>query len=99
MEDMNQCFKWVNQYRVNEDKKVKGIFLPSQFRRIEKEDSKKRIWFEKNEIDFAKDFNICVLPTSELFKAVVYVLEGNRLLRSDIEKRILEANPLCKLLD
>jgi len=99
MADMNQCDKWVKLYRLNENKKVKGIFLPSQFRRTENLDSKKRLSFEKNEIDFAHDFNICVLPTSELFKAVVYILKGNKLSRNEIEKKILEADPICKLLD
>jgi len=99
MADMNQCDKWVKQYRLNENKKVKGIFLPSQFRRTEHQDSTKRLRFEKNEIDFARDFNICVLPTNELFKAVVYILEGNKLSRNEIEKKILEAAPLCKLFD
>lgn len=43
LEDMNQCFKWVNQYRVQEKKKVKGIFIPCQFRRTETVDSKKEL--------------------------------------------------------
>jgi len=98
LDDMNQCFKWVNQYRVKEKKKVKGIFLPNQFRRTETLDSKKRLTFEPNEIEFAQDFKICVLPTSELFKAVVHILKGNKLSRNEIEKRILEANPICKLV-
>lgn len=98
LNDMNQCFKWVNQYRVQEKKKVKGIFLPNQFRRTETLDSKKRLMFEPNEIEFAQDFKICVLPTSELFRAVVHILEGNKLSRNEIEKRILEANPICKIV-
>jgi hypothetical protein len=98
LDDMNQCFKWVNQYRVQEKKKVKGIFLPNQFRRTERLDSKKRLMFEPNEIEFAQDFEICVLSTSELFKAVIHILKGNKLSRNDIEKRILEANPICRLV-
>jgi len=98
LEDMNQCFKWVNQYRVQENKKVKGIFIPNQFRRTETLCSKKRVMFEPNEIEFAQDFDICVLPTSELFRAVVHVLKGNTISRNEIEKRILIANPVCRLL-
>jgi len=98
MENMNQCHKWVNQYRVKEKEKVLGIFLPNQFRREELPDSKKRLHFEPNEIEFAKDFKICVLPTVELFNAVKYVLQGNKLPREENEKRILEADAICKLI-
>lgn len=98
LSDINQCFRWVNEYRVQEGKKVKGIFLPNQFRRTEPLDSSKRLHFETNEIDFAKDFNICILPTSELFKAVRYVLEENTLSREDIESKMLDAEPICILV-
>lgn len=97
--DMNQCFKWVNQYRVKEKKKVKGIFVHNQFRRTEPLGSKKRLKFELNEIEFSRDFKICILSTSELFKAVVHILGGKKLSRNEIEKRILEANPICKLVE
>jgi hypothetical protein len=99
MADMNQCDKWVKEYFVTENKNVKGIFVPSQFRRTETEDSKMRLKFEPNEIEFAKRFNLCVLPTVELFKAVVHVLKGNQLPREEIERKILEAKPICKLVD
>ncbi len=97
--DMNQSDKWVKQYRVQENKKVKGIFLSNQFRRTEEPESKLRLKFEPNEIEFAKDFNLCVLPSVELFKAVVAVLNGKKIPRELIEKRILEASPICKIVD
>jgi hypothetical protein len=97
--DMNQCDKWVKEYFISEKKIVKGIFIPNQFRRTENEDPKLRLKFEPNEIEFAKRFQLCVLPTVELFKAVVHVLNGNKLPRDEIEKRILEAKPICKLVD
>lgn len=96
--DMNQCLKWVLEYR-NEGKVTKGIFVPNQFRRIEKLNSEMRTHFEPNEMKFAKDFHLCILPTCEIFKAVVEVLKGNKIKREEIEKRILEASPICKLVD
>ena len=62
-------------------------------------DSEKRLTFAPNEVQFARDFKICVLPTSELFKAVVRVLDGSKLSRNEIEKKILDADPICKLVE
>jgi len=97
--DMNQCDKWVKEYFISENKKVKGIFIPNQFRRTEAEGSDLRLKFEPNEIEFAKRFQLCVLPTVELFKAVVHVLKGNNLTREEIENKILKADPICKLIN
>ena len=97
--DLNQCDKWVKQYRVKEGKKVKGIFVSNQFRRSEKESSKLRLHYEPNEIEFANDFKLCIIPTTELFKAVVYVLSGKSIKRTEIERRILNAEPVCKIID
>jgi hypothetical protein len=99
LEDLNQCDKWVKQYRVKEGKKVKGIFISNQFRRTESESSKLRLRYEPNEIEFAKDFNLCIIPTIELFKAVVQELKGKSVGRSEIERRILNAKPVCKIVD
>lgn len=99
LNDMNQCSKWVNQYWVQEEKRVKGIFVTNQFRRKETLSSKKRIKFEPNEIQFAQEFKICVLPTRELFKAVIHILNGGKLSRNEFEEKILNANPICTLVD
>jgi hypothetical protein len=97
--DLNQCDKWVKEYFVSEGKIVKGIFIPNQFRRSEPEDSSLRLRFEPNEIQFAQRFQLCVLPTVELFKAVAHVLNGNKLTRDEIESKLLKANPICKLIN
>jgi len=97
MNDLNQTDKWVKQYRVQEGKKVKGIFVSCQYRRTEGLDSDKRTKYEPNEIEFAQDFGLCILPTSELFKAVKNTLSGKGFLREEIESRILSADPICNL--
>ena len=97
MADIDQCHKWVRQYRVNEGKKVKGIFVPNKYRRSELPDSEKRISFPKNQIEDAQDVDVCILPTIELFRAVKEKMQGKEINRIDIEKKILEADPVCKL--
>lgn len=99
MDDISQCNKWVTQYRKKFDLKVKGILVPNQFRRTEKPSSQKRTDFAPNQMEWAQDINMCVLPTVEIFKAVVEILKGNKISRDEIERRILEADPLCILID
>lgn len=97
MGDMNQTDKWVKQYRVKEEKKVKGVFVSCQFRRTEPLESEKRIEYSDNEIEFAQDFGLSILPTAELFNAVKKHLNGEGLTREQIESRLLSANPICNL--
>ena len=94
--DLTQCNKWVEDYLL-ENTKVKGIFVPNQNRR---EDVRKRKQeFAPNEIDYAQKREICILPTEEIFNAVVEKLKGNkRLTREYIEEKITSTNGICKLI-
>jgi len=99
MKDLDQCNRWVTQYTFQEEKRVKGIFIPNQFRKIELPESDKRKNFASNQIQAAQQYKLCILPTIEIFKAVVKKLGGNPIGRYEIERRILNADPICKLVD
>lgn len=83
-----------------EGKKAKGIFVPNQYRLEDIEKSKeKREHFESNELDYARTRDICILPSHEIFNAVVEKMKNNlNITRENIERKISEAKGLCKLV-
>ncbi len=63
LKDLRKCADWVTDYD-EKGRECKGIFIPNQYRREEYPKSKKkREHFERNEIQFAKKHNICILPS------------------------------------
>jgi len=99
LSDLTQCNKWVEDYML-ENKKVKGIFVPNQFRLENMEESRrKREHFEPNELEYAKTRDICILPAHEIFHAVVEKMKNNpEITREKIEQKIASAKGLCKLV-
>ena len=97
LKDLRKCADWVTDYD-EKGRDCKGIFIPNQYRRQEYPKSKKkREHFEKNEIQFARKHNICILPSHIVFEVVVEKMKGNpRFNRESVEERILSADPVCK---
>jgi len=97
--NLTQCNKWVEDYLLD-DKKVKGVFIPNQHRLAEYPDSESdRKHFEPNEFEYAETRNICILPSCDLFNAVVEKLKENpAITRENLEKKILNAKGLCTLI-
>ena len=96
--DLTQCNKWVEDYML-EDKAVKGIFLPNQYR-LEKpsQNSSKRLDFAPNEKEYARTREICILPTCVLFELVKEKLKDpQKVKREEIEKKIADTNGLWKI--
>ena len=98
--DLTQCNKWVEDYML-ENKKVKGIFVPNQYRFSNISTSqKKREHFEGNEKEYARTREICILPSHEIFNAVVEKMRGNpQITRKFIEEKITSAKGMCKLIE
>jgi len=96
MADLTQTNKWVDDYWL-EDKKVKGVFIPNQYRLNDiKKSSKEREQFAPNELDYAATREICILPTNQLFAAVEAKLKtGKTPTREVVEEKIAESNDLC----
>lgn len=98
--DLTQCNKWVEDYML-EHKKAKGIFIPNQHRLEDIRTSENiREHFEPNEKEYAKSRKICILPTYEIFKAVVEKTKNNneQINRNKIESILASNNGLCKLV-
>lgn len=94
--DLTQCNKWVEDYLLD-NIKVKGIFVPNQYRHMDVR--KRKLEFAPNEIEYAQTRGICILPSEEIFKAVREKLKENKLItREYIEKRIISTNGICKLI-
>lgn len=96
--DLTQCNKWVEDYLL-EGKKVKGIFLPNQYRLNDiRKSIKEREQFAPNELEYALKREICILPTNQVFNAVLVKMKtGQEPTRAVIEKRIAESNGPCVL--
>jgi|YelNatPaOPRAMG01_1025707.scaffolds.fasta_scaffold47196_4 hypothetical protein len=95
--DLTQCNKWVEDYLL-ENKKAKGIFVTNQYRLEDpSKNQEKREHFEKNEMEYAEKREICILPTHEIFYAVIAKLNGDpEITRKYIEEKIANAKGLCK---
>lgn len=99
LSDMNQCDKWVKDYLLENNLQVKGIFVSNQYRRGDiRTNLKEREHFEDNELKFARQREICILPSHEIFYAVVEKIKGNpQLARKSIEEKIVASNEICRL--
>ena len=79
--------------------KSKRNFLTNQYR-LENptKNRQKREHFEENEIEDTEKREICILPTHEIFNAVVAKLNKDpKITRKYIEEQIANSNGLCKL--
>jgi hypothetical protein len=99
MADLTQCNKWVEDYLL-EGKRVKGIFVSNQYRLNDaKKSIREREQFAPNELDYARTREICILPTTRIFEALVAKMKtGLEPNREAIERKISESNGLCYLL-
>jgi len=99
LSDLNQCDKWVKDYLLEKNLQVKGIFVSNQYRRGDILTSlKQREHFEKNELKFARQREICILPSHEIFYAIVEKMKGNpQITRKFIEEKIAATNKVCKV--
>jgi hypothetical protein len=86
---IDQTCRWVSDY-IQEDKKVKGVFIPNQFRQERYSESiGKRTTIEYNLEKHARDRDICIIPSSVLFEAVNKKLKGEyKRSRKNIEELI-----------
>ena len=96
--DLTQCNKWVEDYLLDQ-KAVKGIFVPNQYRLADIRTSQaKKEHFENNELEYAQTRDICILPSHEIFNAVVEKMRGNaQITRKFIEEKIATIKGICKL--
>lgn len=97
--DLTQCNKWVEDYLLD-NVNVKGIFVSNQYRRMDiRKSLDKREEFAPNELTYAQERKICMLPTHEIFKALIEKMKGNKeITRKSIEQKIVSADGLCKLI-
>jgi len=97
---LTQCNKWVEDYLL-EGKRIKGIFVPNQYRLKEYPESQEdREHFEPNEHEYARSREICIIPAYELFNAVIEKMKNNpEVTRENIEEKILSINGLCRLVE
>ena len=88
-QDIVQCGKWVDVWYAREGKLPKGVFVPNQHRKEEYSESRQeRLWFEPNELEYAKMKNICIIPSCALFEAAKKALDGEAPDRAEIVARI-----------
>lgn len=99
LSDLNQCDKWVKDYLLEKNLEVKGIFVSNQYRHGDiGTNLKQREHFEENELKFARQREICILPSHEIFYAFVEKMKGNtQITREFIEEKIASAKGLCKI--
>ena len=99
--DLTQCNKWVEDYMLD-NKKANGIFVPNQFRLEDikqSANSRQREHFEPNELKYAGSRDICILPSHEIFKAVIEKMNNSSaIIRKNLEEKIASAKGLCKLV-
>jgi len=96
--DLTQCNKWVDDYIVENRGIAKGIFVPNQYRLGDIRKNKiNREHFEDNELKYARSREICILPSHEIFHAVVEKMKGNsQITRKFIEEKIATSHGICK---
>lgn len=99
-QDIVQCNTWVDDYfKMNPSARVKGIFVPNQFRRYAFPKSKdQRKCFEPNEISYAKTRNICIIPSYVLFESANRVLSDGSPDRNAVEELIFNTNGVLERL-
>lgn len=99
--DLTQCNKWVDDYFVEKRGKAKGVFVPNQYRLGDIGNNREqREHFEDNELEYAESRTICILPSHEIFSAVVEKMKGNtRISRKFIEEKIITTNGICNLVE
>ena len=97
--DLTQCNKWVDDYIVENRGYAKGIFVPNQNRLGDiRKNKEKREHFEDNELKYAGSREICILPSHEIFYAVVEKMKSNpQITRKFIEEKIAASHGICKL--
>ena len=98
--DLTQCNKWVEDYLLEGMGDAKGIFVTNQYRLEDiKKSREQREHFEENELRYARQREICILPSQEIFDAVVERMEDNtKINRSLIEERIASSKGICRLV-
>lgn len=90
LEDLLQCNKWTDKRLKADGKQSKGIFVPNQYRLDEYPASRTcRKKFEPNELEYAENKDICIIPSYVLFEAVKRALEGNLPDRLAIAKKMV----------
>lgn len=99
LSDMNQCDKWVKDYLLEKNQQVKGIFVSNQHRNDDVHTNREqREHFEPNELKFAGQREICILPSHELFYATIKKIDGSsELTRKLVEEKIAKSNGICRL--
>ena len=87
--DISQCVKWVEKMHSREKGWSKPIFVSNQCRKKDYPASRRdRLWFEKNEIEYAKVRHVCIIPSCVLFEAVEMALDGEAPNRAETAARI-----------
>jgi hypothetical protein len=98
LNDLRQCDEWAWDY-MEKNTVSKGIFIANQFRTESYPNSKdKRCDFDHNHVKFAKNHEICILPSCVLFEIVIQHLKSNNISREHIEKVIANTNGILKEL-
>ncbi|MCK4444499.1 MAG: hypothetical protein KAW09_08145 [Thermoplasmata archaeon] len=99
--DLTQCNKWVEDYLLEKRGDAKGIFVANQFRLGDiSRNKKEREHFEENELKYARQREICILPSHEVFDAVVERMKGNtEITRKFVEERMATSKGICRLIE
>lgn len=74
LKDVRQLHQWVSDRLLYEDKNTKGVLIANLFNHISP--SKRKNLFPDNCIKAAQNFNLCLLSTTQLFKALILKQEN-----------------------
>ena len=93
-----QCNKWADDLEGRSGESVKGVLVANQYCSSEYPESiKNRMFFERNELDYADRKDVCIIPSFVLYEAVKKVLDGEAAPdRSATERRITGAKGVLR---
>ena len=92
-----QCNKWADDLAGRTGESVKGILVANQYCPSEYPGSiDDRIFFERNELDYARKKDVCIIPSCDLYEAVKKVLDGAPPDRDATEQKITDARGVLR---
>ena len=91
LKKLRQCHQYVEDYFDQTDEHVKGVYVVNQQRLLPyPKELTERIFFEDRQIQYCKQQNICVIPSTVLFESVNRTLKSKKKTRQSLEKTIVE---------
>ena len=92
-----QCNKWADDLAGRSGESVKGVLVANQYCSSEYPESiEDKIFFEDNELDYARRKDVCIMPSCDLYEAVKKVLDGTAPDRDATEQKITAAKGVLR---